>query len=360
MRIGFDARMIDHPGIGRYIKSLLSTMINLAKDSEFILYGEPKKLIEFKNKAHVEQYSTPIYSWSEFFSHPFKKNKPDIVHIPHFNVPFYEIKNLVVTIHDLIYLEIPESNPHFIKDIAVKYAISRAIMKAERVIAVSENTKKDIIKLFPDAEKKTKVIYEAADPIFKKIEDKDKLDEVRQKYNLPRDIILFVGSLKKHKNIERLIDVYTELKKRGLSHRLVIIGRYRPREAEILDKVKTTDALYLEEISGEDLVVIYNLATLLVIPSLYEGFGLPVLEAMACEVPVVCSNVASLPEIATDAALYFSPEDTEDMADVIWEVLIDANLRANLIRKGLKNLKRFSWEKTALLTHQIYQEVYAR
>lgn len=359
MRIGFDARMIDHPGIGRYIKSLLSTMFLLDKGSEFILYGDLEKLREFKYRAKIEQYSTPIYSWSEFLSHPFKKNKPDIVHIPHFNVPFYDIKNLVVTIHDLIYLEIPESNPYIIKDIAVKYAISRAIKKADRVIAVSENTKKDILKHFPDAEKKISIIYEAADPIFKKIEDKSRLDQIRQKYNLPKDIILFVGSLKRHKNIERLIDAYNELKRRGINYKLVIIGRYRPREAEILEKVKTADTLYLEEISTEDLVVIYNLATLLVIPSLYEGFGLPVLEAMACGVPVVCSKVSSLPEVAADAAIYFNPESIEDIANTIGRVLMDLDLRQSLIKEGFKNLKRFSWDKTALSTEQIYKEVYS-
>ena len=143
MRIGFDARMIDHPGIGRYIRNLLSAMSDAAEDSEFILYGDPHKLANFKTCVKKE-HMVPIYGWTEPFSNPFEKDNLDILHIPHFNVPFRKKKKLVITIHDLIYLKFPESSP-YLKRIAVNYAISRAVEKADKIIAVSENTKKDII-----------------------------------------------------------------------------------------------------------------------------------------------------------------------------------------------------------------------
>ena len=355
MRIGFDARMIGHPGIGRYMRSLLNAMLGLAGDCEFVLYGDRHKLVDFKN-CDIREHTAPIYSWAEFFSSPFEEDKLDIVHIPHFNVPFQKKKKLVITIHDLIYLKFPESSP-YLKRIAVNYAISRAVKKADKIIAVSENTKKDIIERSPDAEEKIEVVYEAAAPVFNRINDEGKKENVRKKYNLPKDIILFVGSLKKHKNIEKLIDAYTELKSKGVRHKLVIIGRYRPREAEIRKKIESTDALYLGEVPIEDLAAIYNLAALLVIPSLYEGFGLPAIEAMACGIPVAASSAASLPEVVGDAGILFDPYDTSDISNKICKVLKDGDLRQGLIRKGLERAAGFSWEKAAVKTLEIYKRL---
>lgn len=358
MKIGFDARMLDHPGIGRYIKNLLSAMLAEDTKSEFIFYGDPSKLSGFKKHQNcsLREYTEPIYSWRDFFRSPFKKEKLDIVHIPHFNVAAQKIKRLVITIHDLIYLNIADSRPGFFKGIAVDYAIPKAIEKADRVIAVSENTKKDIIKKQPKTKGKIEVVYEAADPVFKRIDDQKK-EMVRRKYNLPKDIILFVGSLKRHKNIERLVDAYINLRVKGIQHRLVVIGRYRPREADILEKIKTTDALYLEEIIDEDLVAIYNLSSLLVLPSLYEGFGLPALEAMACGVPVVSSSASSLPEVVGNAGILFDPYDISDISDKVYQVLMDKGLRQDLIEKGFKRVGDFSWDRAAKQTLDVYREV---
>ena len=356
IKAAFDARMIDHPGIGRYIRNLLATMTGLSLDLELRVFGDPKKLAGFKN-VKIEEYDAPVYHWRQFFSHPFKKYNPDVVHIPHFNVPLSGLKNLVVTIHDFIYLKIPESRPGFEKSIAVREVIHSAIRKADRIIAVSENTKKDIVEFAPESRDKISVIYEAVDPAFKMIQNSELKEAIRKKYRLPQEIILFVGSLKRHKNIERLIDAYKRLKEKGVRHRLVIIGRYRPREDEILKKINSCDALYLGEVPADDLVMLYNLADLFVLPSLYEGFGLPVLEAMACGLPVVCSNISSLPEVAGDAAHYFNPEETGDMADAMEKVLMDKNIRQRLIDKGLTNIKRFTWDKAALSTFMVYQGV---
>lgn len=358
IKVGFDARMIDHPGIGRYIRSLLAAMPAVAEDYEFVLYGDSGKLTDFKH-YRKEEYTMPIYSWSEFFFTPFKKDEFDVVHIPHFNVPLMIGRGkgkVVITVHDLIYLKFPESATLF-KRIAARFVISNAIKAADKVLAVSENTKRDIIENFPDAEGKVEVTYEAADPIFKRVEGEDKKESIRKKYDLPQDIILFVGSLKRHKNIERLIDAYINLKSKGIQHKLVIAGRYRQREEEILKKIKSTDALYLGEVPTEDLVLIYNLASLLAIPSLYEGFGLPALEAMACGVPVVASSAASLPEIVGDAGVLFNPQDTKDISNKLYQVLSSERLRQELIGKGLKRASLFSWEKTARQTLEVYKEV---
>jgi glycosyltransferase involved in cell wall biosynthesis len=357
MRIGFDARMIDHPGIGRYIRNLLNAMRHLDKSLEFILFGDPEKLLDFKDFA-IKEYRASIYHFREFFSSAIDGKDFEVVHIPHFNVPYFKIKNLVVTIHDLIYLKFPESHSHFVPGIAIKLAISNAIKKTKKIIAVSENTKKDIIENFPDIDQsKIKVIYEAADPIFRKIDDPILSERIRKIYILPRDYILFVGSLKWHKNINLLIDAHSDLKSKGVEHKLVITGRYRPREAEVSEKIKSSDVIYLGEVPAEDLVGIYNLATLLIIPSLYEGFCLPALEAMACGIPVAASNVASLPEVIGNAGVFFNPYDRSAISDAIYKILMNQDLRKELIRKGLARVNEFSWEKTARETLNIYTQV---
>jgi glycosyltransferase involved in cell wall biosynthesis len=219
MKIGFDARMIDHPGIGKYIRNILSEMIDESIDDEFILYGSRYKLADFKKtKSSIREYGAPVYSFEELFLDPFSKERFDVMHIPHFNVPSHKPHNLVVTIHDLIYLKLTDSSPLY-KRVAAKPVISNAVNKADRIIAVSENTKKDIIENFPGTEDKISVIYEGADPVFKKVEDDERKQIVRLRYDLPTDMILCVGSLKRHKNIERLVDAYIDLKHRGIKHR---------------------------------------------------------------------------------------------------------------------------------------------
>lgn len=354
MRVGFDARMINHPGIGRYIKNILKNLLDNTTDAEFILYGDPQKLEQFKN-AEIRPYNAGIYSIKELVLNPFKKDSLDVVHIPHFNTPFLKIKNLVVTIHDLIYLRLPESRSA-IKGALGKLIISNALDRAKKIIAVSNYTKNDITKTFPNVKNKTEVIYEACDPEFKIINDAEQKRCVIDKYRLPADFMLFVGSLKNHKNIPRLIDAYLSLQKNGLKNKLVIVGRFSPHESAILDKIKTSDALYLGEIPNNDLTLIYNLASLLILPSLFEGFGLPILEAMACGLPVIASNVTSIPEIITDKNALFDPLDVKNISSKIYSALNDPDLRNSLITYSHKRALDFSWKKAALETFEIYKQ----
>lgn len=355
MKIAFDCRLIDHPGIGRYIRNLLFFMMLQEKPHDFYLYGDPIKL-SFMKQSHNLPYYAPIYSAKEFFIDPFIARQADILHIPHFNAPLRKKMPLVITIHDLMYLRLKESAAWFKRRVAQAVFLN-ALKKADKIIAVSENTKKDIINFCPKANGKINVIYEAADPVFKKISDVVKLESVRKKYDLPEEFILFVGSLKRHKNIERLLLAYSGLKNRGIRHKLVIIGRYRPDESEILGKIRLTDALYLNEVPTQDLLCIYNLASVLALPSLYEGFGLPVLEAMSCGLPVVASSATSLPEVAGDAGVLCNPLDYKDISDKIYVVLTDQHLRNTLIEKGLKRVTHFSWGKTAKETLDLYKEI---
>jgi len=221
----------------------------------------------------------------------------------------------------------------------------------------TNNTKKDIIDYFPKAEEKISVVHEACDPEFKVIKDDKKKEALRQKYGLSNDVILFVGSLKRHKNILGLLDAYVDLKKKGIKQQLVIVGRYRPNESEILEKIKAEGVIYLGEVPSEDIVTLYNVSNLLVVPSLYEGFGLTALEAMACGVPVAASSTASLPEVVGEAAITFNPYKKEEISDAIFKALTDIKLRGHLIESGLARVKDFSWQKTAMKTLDLYDRI---
>ena len=359
MRIGFDARMISHPGIGRYIKNLLNAMLRLNTAHEFLIFGDKDLLATCSlepTNGSIVHWDAPIYSIKEQLSNPFNGHGLDIVHIPHFNVPLGIDKGkLVVTMHDLIYTKFPEYLP-LVKRKVARFLINSAIKRSDTIISVSENTKKDILEISPIAEKKTEVIFEAADPAFKVLCDKGLLDSVRDRYGLPENMILFVGSLKKHKNIERLVDAYNKVKTRTPCN-LVIIGRYHKQDSRILRKIRSSGIIYLGEVPAEDIVAIYNLADLLVFPSLYEGFGLPVLEAFASGVPVAASNASSLPEVVGDAGVLFDPYDTDDICDKICKIMSDKALRHDLIEKGQERLKEFSWEKTAEQTLAVYEDI---
>jgi glycosyltransferase involved in cell wall biosynthesis len=402
MRIGFDARMIAHPGIGRYIRSLLRGIIPLLGENELVLFGDEGRLLDSsalrpqndsdalrpqndsdalrpqndsdalwpqndkgvaRNDGNVKivQWDAPIYSLQEQISWPFDKYGLDVVHIPHFNMPGLigigrrkGKEKIVLTVHDLIYTKFPQ-NLTIIKRVLARPIIKNSIEKADRIIAVSENTKKDIIGISACAKDKTNVIYEAADPVFRRINDINELKRIKEKYALKDNFILFVGSLKQHKNIKALISAWKLLRHKGIMPELVVIGRYHPRERDIFNDIKTAGVKYIGEVSGQDVPAIYNMAKLFVMPSLYEGFGLPVLEAMACGVPVCSSNAAALPEVVGDAGLLFDPYNVDDMDEKIERILSDEGLRRDLIDKGLKRVNEFSWEKAAQETFRVYE-----
>lgn len=357
VRIGFDARMIDHPGIGTYIKCLLSAMLKEASDLEFLLYGDPDKLSHFSvmKNCHIRTYKAPIYGLNELLLSPFTGD--DLVHIPHFNAPLFVGSKTVVTIHDLIYLKFPEKYANFFKLKAVELAIGNAVKKASKIIAVSENTKKDIIERFPETAGKIKVIYEAASDRYKRVFSSEKLDEIRKKFGINGRIVLYVGSIKPHKNILTLVKVFRKLKEWGVPHQLVLVGRWDNKEDYLKNKLSDDYVRYIGEVSADDLGGLYSLADVLVNLSLYEGFGLTLLEAMQCGVPVVTSNVSSIPEVVGNAAYTLAPGAVEQIADTVYNVLANKELREGMIKAGYQQAAGFSWEKTAKETLKVYRSV---
>jgi glycosyltransferase involved in cell wall biosynthesis len=292
-----------------------------------------------------------------------RKERLDLFHSPHFVVPLLWRRNLVTTIYDLIPLIYSESLPSTASRVYCYIMMRAAARKSRKVITDSYHTQRDIVKYLKIPETKVKVIYGGVNENYRPVENERTLRKVKERYKTSEKFIFYIGQWKPHKNILRLMRAFHKLKiKTGIPHKLVIGGRKDPRYSEIpalaRDLELEEDIIFSGYIPEEDLPALYSAAELFVLPSLYEGFGLPLLEAMACGTPVVSSNASSLPEIARNAAIFVNPDSVEEIAQAIQEVLKDRKLREKLIQKGLKRARLFTWEKTGRETLRVYEEVY--
>ena len=297
----------------------------------------------------------------------------DLIHYPFFDLFFRSLpllrgKKTVVTIHDTTPLVFPEHYPPGIKGRLKLSAQKIALKTVNAVIADSKNSQKDIVKYLNYPKEKIFVVYLAAANIFQPIKERKKLTKIRKKYHLPRQFILYVGDVNYNKNILGLAKACQSIKVP-----LVIIGKQTVQKKFDKTHVENQPLVQLIKLYGEDpevvrlgfvpneeLVILYNLATVYCQPSFYEGFGLPVLEAMACGTPVVTSKKASLAEIAGRAAILVDPYDISDIANGLTVAIDDEDLREDLIARGLKQAKKFSWEKVADETYKVYQKVVSK
>ena len=266
----------------------------------------------------------------------------------------------IITIHDLTLFITPKESksgrPTF-----YKLFYPRTLRTADKIIADSNSTKRDLINYFNVPEEKIRVILLAADEKFKALNN-EKINEVKQKYNLKYPFILYVGGLAFHKNIPTLIKAFYKIKKDEKKQKLVIAGGKGWKYKEIfetIDKLNLqNDVIFTGYVLDVDLPALYNAADLFVYPSLYEGFGLPPLESMACGTPVITSNTSSLPEVVGDAGIMIDPHDVDGLADAMHKVLSNEGLRDDMIKRGLERAKMFSWERCARETLEVYEEVY--
>ncbi|MBU4420989.1 MAG: glycosyltransferase family 4 protein [Proteobacteria bacterium] len=386
MKIAIDAIpfMTPKTGVGYYTYNLISEFLKIAPQNSYYLCDVLIGRI-FYNMYRLEDVSSLNY-FSNYFANiskmpfPFngliwallsqhakatgktakiKLEDADIFFGTNFRGIFKETLKTVITIHDMAHEYYPEATSKRIFNYLKK--LQRSAEKADLIIADSENTKKDVEKILNIPNEKIKVIYLGVDPIFRPINDKDVLDPIRRKYNIYEKFILYVGAIQPRKNIATLIRAYSMLcKEQNFEHKLVIAGGVGWKNKNIrplIEELKLKDKIiFTGYISEHDLPAIYNLSDAFVFPSLYEGFGLPVLEAMACGVTVVTSNVSSLPEVAGDAALLINPHSIEDLADGIRRILHDEGLRKKNIAKGLEQAKLFTWEKCARETLDVFSQ----
>ncbi len=362
--IGIDARMVCHTGIGTYLRGLFASFVKMgiAKELDISLYGNKKtseELMEFP----FYPFRSGIYSLQEQFEYPFRVRHCRLWHSPHYNVPLVKGRaKLVVTIHDLIHWIFRKE---FFTRLQVFYAgqmLRRAIGSADHIIAVSGKTRDDLVHEFDADPEKISVVYEGVEEKFRPIEDEDAIQQVKSKYGLPEQYFLYVGSLKPHKNVHTLIRIFKRLTQQELVESpLVLVGkkdkRYPPGFETLAQLKNEKGLIHIPYVDGADLPALYSGALALVHLSLYEGFGLTLLEAMACGTPVIAARSASIPEVVGEAALLVNSCSDREIMEAIVRVEKFAAIREQLSQKGRQQVRRFRWDEAARQTAEIYERV---
>ncbi|AXI24804.1 glycosyl transferase family 1 [Methanofervidicoccus sp. A16] len=376
MKIGIISEPLNQSltGVGNYTYNLIKELIKINSIKETTIYLiNYNKIKIFNNLDNViinnpfKNYPVKTYSWYIYLFMKFKVlpsselSSLEIIHNPSQAPTYFKIKQqYVYTIHDLTPILFPNEHKNG-KYLIYKLLLPKTLRTADKIIADSYNTKKDIIKYFKIPEDKIKVIHLGVDEKYKPLSEEE-INSIKKKYSINYPFILYVGTLEPRKNIPTLIKAYYKLKKQGLPHKLVITGKKGWKYKSIfetIDKLNLQkDIIFTGYVPEEDLPALYNAADLFVYPSIYEGFGLPPLEAMACGTPVITSNTSSLPEVVGDAGIMVDPYDVDGLSKAMYEVLTNDGLREELRKKGLERAKLFSWKECAEEHLKVYEEVY--
>jgi glycosyltransferase involved in cell wall biosynthesis len=355
MRIGIDIHTVGalQTGNETYIKNIVS---NLKTDhSLFLYYTNARREILPECNAHYRR----VWPHNSLVRIPFSfpialaRDKIDVAHFQYVVPPVSPCRT-VVMIHDISYEFFPEFfNPLSRK--RMQMLIPFSARKSSHVLTISEHSRREIIERYRIPEEKISVTHAGVSEIFRRIGDEALLDSRLQRFSLTNPFILAVGNLQPRKNIKRLVRVYAQLRHQEKIHQdLVLVGKMDYNTHEIFDTIRQYKVEPFVKSTGyvndEELVALYNRADIFVYPSLYEGFGLPLIESMACGTPVITSRVSSLPEVAGDAALYIDPESDDDLGRQLLQLSDDESLRRSLIEKGKDRAESFSWEKAARKT----------
>jgi glycosyltransferase involved in cell wall biosynthesis len=369
MRVAIDARKIHDFGIGTYIRNLLRHLAQLDRDSEYVLLCQETDLgvaAQLGPNFRTVLEPSPNYSLREQFHVPWllRRERPDLFHAPHYVLPPATRCRSVVTIHDCIHLMFPQYLPNRAAYVYARASMWSAARQAHRILTVSEASKRDIVHFFNVPPEKVVVAYNAIEERFAVTPSEEAIARVRERYQLDHQFILYVGNIKPHKNLVRLIEAFDQLRRRGFDHlKLLIIGDEISKLPALRRAVHShklhKQVRFLGYLQDETLAILYRLASLFVFPSLYEGFGLPPLEAMASGTPVVTSNVSSMPEVTGDAAVLIDPYNVDSIVDGMAKVLSDPALSAELRAKGIARAREFSWARSVRRTQEVYQEVCA-
>ena len=367
MRVAIDARKLHDFGIGTYTRNLLRHLARIDHDNEYVLLcHQPDLGIGTQLGQNFRTVLEPSrnYSVREQFHIPWvlHRERPDVFHAPHYVLPPAVRCRSIVTIHDCIHLMFPQYLPNRAASLYAKASMWSAARRSRKILTVSEASKRDIIRFLNVPADKVVVVYNAIDERFRVAPSDEAIARVRERYQLDHRFVLYVGNIKPHKNLVRLVEAFDRLRARGFDDlTLLIIGDEISKLPALRRAVHShklhKHVRFLGYLPDDTLAVLYRLADVFVFPSLYEGFGLPPLEAMACGAPVVTSNVSSLPEVTGDAAVLVDPYDAASIADGVAKVLTDPALRDEMRVKGVARAREFSWERSVSRTREIYQEV---
>lgn len=380
MKIAYDGRPFIFDwieGMLIYNRRLLPRLAALFPDNEYHFYFNSlrRNFEDIKPRIGIDNPYTSVIRiptlgrdrfdlklfFDIFLPRALKRDKIDLFHGLRYHVPAPSRYRVVTTFHDLFALVIPQYSPAGSNRLRAQW-YARAIARSDKIISVSQATKNDLMKYYNVADDKVRVVHLAPGENFRPVTDKATRKTCREKYDLSRPYILALGGPHPRKNLKGLIRAYALVKDRlRCDHRLVFFGGtanladlYRE---EIEQNRLSRDVRFIYPVPDEDLPVIYSMADALVYPSLYEGFGIPVVEAMTCGTPVITSNIASMPEVAGGAALLVDPTQIEDIADKISSVIESHDFRLRLSRQGLERARDFSWDKHARETMAVYREV---
>ena len=373
MRIGIDytAAVRQGAGIGRYTRELVRALAKLDRSHDYVLFAAAggQRLVDTGWPPNFQTHAVPLSDralailwhrlrlplWVELATGPL-----DIFHSPDFVLPPVRRARTMLTVHDLSFIRYPECADANLRAYLNK-VVPRSVQRADFVLADSQNTKNDLVELLGVEFEKIEVVYPGVEDRFRPIEDQPLLEEVRTRYSLPPRFVLGLGTLQPRKNFTGLIEAFADLRFAICDLRLVIAGGKGWLYEEIF---ATVERLGLEEkvvfpgfVADEHLPALYNLADLFVFPSLYEGFGLPPLEAMACGTPVITSDASSLPEVVGEAELMMEATDVEALTEAMKRVLEDNALREGMIAKGMKQAKKFTWEQAAAKLLSLYEAI---
>jgi glycosyltransferase involved in cell wall biosynthesis len=374
MRIGFDLRpfLKQETGVGVYFKNLLFELARLDPSNEYFLFSAswkdrfPAAKVPPFEKSHFKDFRWPVRAVNFFWYKlgwprldSIFKTSLDITHSPT-PIPLPTKGKTVVTVCDLFFMDFPgkadkEARKSFVK------RTEASLQKADGIIAISEFTKKALQERFKLDGRKIKVTYLGLNSVYQEAAGCERIGAVRRRFALPEKFLLFVGATEPRKNLLNLLKALSIVHKKHKEMGLAIVGREGADHQRLLEKIRSSGLELRVKILGylpeEDVRDLYHAATALVYPSLCEGFGLPLLEAMACGLPAAVSGVSALPEIGRDAALYFEPENPDDIAEKVAMIIKNDGLRQALKDKGKKRALDFSWKRTAAETLDFYRSL---
>ncbi|MDI9569216.1 MAG: glycosyltransferase family 1 protein [Pseudomonadota bacterium] len=357
-RIGIDFHLAERDGTGNctYMRNLVESVVAMDRERTYLLYVTTPGLPYFDRFRSMENVAVlPVAASSAparmmSLARATFRDRTDILHVNYYAPPWHRGK-LVVTVHDISYRHLPDSFPlreRWKNELLIPINIRRA----DRVLTVSEYSKQDMIAVYGAAPEKIVVGYNGVNPLFRPPADRGEAAAILKDYGIGKDFLLYIGRLNRRKNLQVLVAAFNAFKgRRERPHQLVVVGRRDFLPAEDMALIDASpyrgEVVFTGYVPDEHLPRLYGMATLFVYPSLFEGFGLPCLEAMACGCPVVTSNVTSLPEVVGDAGILVDPNDHLAICAAMEEVVADAGKRETLIARGRERARGFTWRRTA-------------
>jgi len=369
MKIAIDARKWRDYGIGTYVRNLVRHLARIDHETTYFLFCDDADESTLRDLAEnfvpvVERAGG--YSLREHFSIPQQLERlgADLLHSPHYVLPLLCRKRAVVTIHDCIHLLFPQYLPNRMALSYAKYMMRHAVHRGAAILTVSDASRRDILRFYPEADpERIQVVPNAIDDAILDDPGEEEMERVKERYQIRGRYVLYAGNIKPHKNLDRLIAAFGLLKQRPGHEdvKLLIIGDEVNKYGSLRRSMETSgvrqDVRFFGFVPDHTLSALYRMASVFAFPSLYEGFGLPPLEAMACGTPVVTSNISSLPEVVGDAALLVDPYNVEEISDGLARVLDDKALCSDLVARGRERVLHFSWERSVKAIHECYMRV---